>query len=358
MSISRCGRRQSLVGVALAVAVTVLSGCGGSSSAKGQAAGSTASSAGTTSPAGSGPGSPRGAVTASSTAVASPDPNGPDCGQIATDSNGSAVWLVITGGGLSCAEAKKVWTDYAAAAKEGSGGFATVDGVWQCAHGSAADLQQTGVQGGCQNDAKTFETRISAPGASASGGVPANGVTSAKPKGQLTGSELAALLAGISSFPTGGSATDHATDSGSQLLPQPTDPGQLYRSATCADNVTLPDYSVLGTAYARREYAVTSAFSATIDQFQDNATASAYLDDRRTFTQRCAGSLFPGSSWQATTVAGLPGTLFTMPGLREVIVIDGAELIDVSANAPAGQSPATSTQPEKVAADIVAAFAH
>lgn len=279
--------------------------------------------------------------------------------------------LVITGGGLSCSEAKKVWTDYASAAKEGSGGFATVDGSWQCAHGSVADLQQTGVQGGCQDGAKAFETRVSgpggAPGDAASGGasspgsesggaVPPSGV--AAPKGQLSGSQLAAILAGIASFPRGGAAADHANDSGSQVLPQPSDPGQLYRSATCVDNATLPDYSVLGTAYARREYVVTSAFSATIDQFQDNATASAYLEDRRAFTQRCAAALFPGSSWQATSVAGLPATLFTMPGLREVIVIDGAELIDVSANAGSGQGPATATPPEKVAGDIVAALPH
>ncbi|NUP50126.1 MAG: hypothetical protein HOW97_22855 [Catenulispora sp.] len=295
-------------------------------------------------------------------------PNGPDCGQIGADGNGSVVRLVITGGTLSCAEAKKVWTDYGSAAKEGSGGFATVDDAWQCAHGSVADLQQTGVQGGCQNGQKAFETRISSLSGGPSGGASgsssasaANGAPAgctASSKGQLTGSELAAILACISSFPTGASATLHTADSGSQLVPQPTDPGQLYRSASCVDNATLPDFSVLGTAYARREYAVTSAFSATVDQFQDNATASAFLGDRRAYVQRCAASQFPGSAWQATSAGGLPGVLFTMPGLREVIIVDGTELIDVSANTPANQSPATSTAPEKVAADIVAAFSH
>ncbi|WP_344660360.1 hypothetical protein [Catenulispora subtropica] len=369
MSVSRNG-----VAVVATALVLTLGACGGSGKAKSagvQPPGSSGSSSGSgasgaSGAAGSAASSPNSANPSSaSTSAASPD--GPDCGQIGTDSNGAAVRLFITGGPLSCAEAKKIYADYGAAAKEGSGGFATVDGGWQCGHNSVAGIETSGVQAGCQNDTKSFETRVgtqdtsggSEPGGaptsdgSSGGGVPPTGT----PKGRLTGNQLAAILAGVSSFPHGTSATDHADDSGPRLVSQPTDPGGLFRSASCADNATLPDYSVLGTAYAHREYAVQSAFSATIDQFQDNATVSAYLTDRTSYIQRCQSSRFPGSALQTPTVAGLPATVFTMPGLHEVIVIDGPYLIDVSANTPAGQGDATSTPPEKVAADIVAALA-
>jgi hypothetical protein len=81
------------------------------------------------------------------------------CGPVGASPSGGTLVLVIRSGSLSCAEALKVLNDYRTSPdRQGSGGFATVDG-WNCAHGSVADFEQTGELEGCQRGAESFGTK-------------------------------------------------------------------------------------------------------------------------------------------------------------------------------------------------------
>ena len=84
---------------------------------------------------------------------------GATCGSVgASPSNGTLV-LVIRSGNLTCAEALKVLDDYRKSPnRQGSGGFATVDG-WDCSHNSVAGFEQTGELEGCQRGAESFGTK-------------------------------------------------------------------------------------------------------------------------------------------------------------------------------------------------------
>jgi YVTN family beta-propeller protein len=95
----------------------------------------------------------------SSTASAPTGGAGAVCGPVGASPSGGTLVLVIRSGSLSCAEALKVLNDYRTSPdRQGSGGFATVDG-WNCAHGSVADFEQTGELEGCQRGAESFGTK-------------------------------------------------------------------------------------------------------------------------------------------------------------------------------------------------------
>ncbi|MER5452661.1 hypothetical protein ABT065_44805 [Streptomyces sp. NPDC002764] len=84
-----------------------------------------------------------------------------DCGSTQAGSKDGAFSVVITSGHVNCADALRILKDYAKArGKQGSGGLATVDG-WSCAHNSAAQLAQTGVNIDCQRGTDEFDTQRS-----------------------------------------------------------------------------------------------------------------------------------------------------------------------------------------------------
>ncbi|MEV8527222.1 hypothetical protein AB0451_24175 [Streptomyces sp. NPDC052000] len=86
---------------------------------------------------------------------------GTDCGTAGTDSDGRVFRVVVIAGHVTCPDAIQVLQDYAQApGKQGSGGFATVDG-WSCGHNSMAGLSQTGVYMQCGRGADSFDTQVS-----------------------------------------------------------------------------------------------------------------------------------------------------------------------------------------------------
>lgn len=92
---------------------------------------------------------------------------------------------MILSGHVSCAEAEKVYRDYSNSSdRQGSGGFATVDG-WNCAHDSVAGFRQSGQVLGCERGGDSFGTR--SPGGKPTGqpsgsGQPGGGQVPPAPK--------------------------------------------------------------------------------------------------------------------------------------------------------------------------------
>lgn len=84
---------------------------------------------------------------------------GARCGDAGTGPTGGRLQLIIKSGTATCAQARKVLNDYRASRnRQGSGGFATVNG-WSCGHNSIAGYQQSGELEGCERGPDAFETR-------------------------------------------------------------------------------------------------------------------------------------------------------------------------------------------------------
>ncbi|WP_073502702.1 hypothetical protein [Actinacidiphila paucisporea] len=84
---------------------------------------------------------------------------GAGCGAAGTSPSGGSLVLTVTSGSVTCAEARKVLGDYRASHdREGSGGFATVDG-WDCGHDSVAGFEHSGEYESCQRGGAVFRTR-------------------------------------------------------------------------------------------------------------------------------------------------------------------------------------------------------
>lgn len=80
------------------------------------------------------------------------------CGDAGPSPTGGTLRLVIKSGNVTCAEARKVLDAYRASRdRQGSGGFATVDG-WNCAHNSIAGFRQDKVYLGCERASDAFQT--------------------------------------------------------------------------------------------------------------------------------------------------------------------------------------------------------
>jgi WD40 repeat protein len=83
---------------------------------------------------------------------------GAQCGTVGTSPSGGTLELIIRNGSATCAQALTVLHDYRASKnRQGSGGFATVDG-WTCGHNSFAGFQQSGEYESCQRGNDGFVT--------------------------------------------------------------------------------------------------------------------------------------------------------------------------------------------------------
>ncbi|WP_152626877.1 YncE family protein [Streptacidiphilus carbonis] len=84
---------------------------------------------------------------------------GARCGTVGPSPTNGTLVLVIQSGTVTCSEALKVLADYRADTnRQGSGGFATVDG-WNCSHNSVAGFEQSGALEGCQRGSDSFGTQ-------------------------------------------------------------------------------------------------------------------------------------------------------------------------------------------------------
>jgi WD40 repeat protein len=103
------------------------------------------------------------ALSPSPSSPTSPSPGasaaGVTCGNVGTSPAGGALQLVITSGQVTCAQALQVLKDYRASKdRQGSGGFATVDG-WNCSHNSIAGYGETHEFEACQHGSDVLSTR-------------------------------------------------------------------------------------------------------------------------------------------------------------------------------------------------------
>ncbi|MFC1413167.1 WD40 repeat domain-containing protein [Streptacidiphilus sp. N1-12] len=103
-------------------------------------------------------------VTLGSPAALSPSPSSPasaagvTCGSVGTGPLGDPLRLVINSGQVTCAQAQRVLKDYRATKdRQGSGGFATVDG-WSCGHNSIAGYGETHEFESCQHGSDQLST--------------------------------------------------------------------------------------------------------------------------------------------------------------------------------------------------------
>lgn len=79
-----------------------------------------------------------------STSAAAKGGAGTNCGLEQATPNPNHLYLVIVSGNVTCEAAQKQMTEYLAYPdKQGSGGFATVNG-WQCDHNSLAGFEEDG----------------------------------------------------------------------------------------------------------------------------------------------------------------------------------------------------------------------
>jgi hypothetical protein len=165
----RSGRGLRIGGATAAAALALaLAGCTSSAkSSAGPAATTAAASATATSSAASGATTPAPAMTTTSAAApkTSATPGKPasapassaapkggagtNCGLEQATPNPDHLYLVIVSGNVSCAAAQKQMTAYLAyPGKQGSGGFATVNG-WSCDHNSLAGFEDDGHYAEC-----------------------------------------------------------------------------------------------------------------------------------------------------------------------------------------------------------------
>jgi hypothetical protein len=292
------------------------------------------------------------------------------CGGAGTGPFGGGLQLVVISGNVPCATARQVLNAYRVDLhREGSGGFATVEG-WSCGHHTAAEIDRTGDYEFCSRGGVTFGTKRA---------LTVSAVSTTPLSRQWSGTRLAsALLASEFYFPAspglpagGQSGRVPEANSGNTVGLQSSQVKDLagidcpslapYVDGAFAEGPTsFPGES----AYAYKTYDVEGvAFTTEILQFGTDSAAADLLAAMRGAARRCADTGARAPNIIETTSAdvdGYPATGYLASWAeprRVLLVANGVDVVCVSVilggdNVPEPAKPTLAATADAVMAGI------